>query len=56
MPPAPDPDPGPRPPSIEAPLEPTTRAAALDPARTVEILSEVLDDLGAAHHRPFSRG
>jgi hypothetical protein len=39
------PDPGPTPPSIE-----------LDPARTVAILTEVLDDLGAAHHRPFSRG
>jgi hypothetical protein len=39
------PDPGPTPPSIE-----------LDPTRTVAILTDVLDDLGAAHHRPFSRG
>ncbi len=30
-------------------------APALDPERTVAILTEVLDDLGAAHHRPFSR-
>lgn len=27
----------------------------LDAARTEEILNGVLDDLGAAHHRPFSR-
>jgi hypothetical protein len=26
-----------------------------DPSRTVAILTGVLDDLGAAHHRPFSR-
>jgi hypothetical protein len=43
-PPAPGPDPAPLPPQIE-----------LDPDRTVAILTEVLDDLGAAHHRPFSR-
>jgi len=41
--PAPDPDPDPAP-------EP-----GLDRDRTVAILTEVLDDLGAAHHRPFSR-
>jgi len=29
--------------------------AAGDPARTVAILTGVLDDLGAAHHRPYSR-
>src|SRR4051812_25027166 len=28
---------------------------ALDAARAAAILSEVLDDLGTAHHRPFSR-
>ncbi|CAN5582241.1 hypothetical protein BH20ACT17_BH20ACT17_10450 [soil metagenome] len=50
MPPGPGPDPVP-PPSIEMPA-----ALALDPDRTVAILTEVLDDLGAAHHRPFSRG
>jgi hypothetical protein len=40
VPPAPEPDPTP-PPSIE-----------LDPGRTVAILTDVLDDLGAAHRRP----
>jgi hypothetical protein len=45
VPPSPEPGPPPMPPSIEH-----------DPARTVAILTEVLDDLGAAHHRPFSRG
>ncbi len=46
VPPTPTPDPGP-PPQIRAPT--------LDGERTVAILTEVLDDLGAAHHRPFSR-
>jgi hypothetical protein len=27
----------------------------LDGERTMAVLSSVLDDLGAAHHRPFSR-
>ena len=36
-----------------APVPPAVRAA--DPARTAAILVEVLDDLGAARHRPFSR-
>jgi len=27
----------------------------LDPDETVAALEAVLDDLGAAHHRPFSR-
>jgi hypothetical protein len=40
VPPVPEPDPTP-PPSIE-----------LDPGRTVAILTDVLDDLGAAHRRP----
>jgi hypothetical protein len=31
-------------------------AAALDPERVLVILDEALDALGAAHHRPFSRG
>ena len=30
--------------------------AALDPERARLILDEALDTLGAAHHRPFSRG
>ena len=43
-PPGPEPDPAPLPPQIE-----------LDPQRTTAILTEVLDDLGGAHRRPFSR-
>ena len=42
----PEPDPPPPPP----PPEP-----AIDPDRAVATLSGVLDTLGAAHHRPFSR-
>jgi hypothetical protein len=34
---------------------PPPQIKALDSERTVAILTEVLDDLGAAHHRPFSR-
>jgi len=48
----PGPAPDPMPPTIETPDEP----GSLDTERTVAILSDVLDDLGAAHHRPFSRG
>jgi hypothetical protein len=48
VPPAPDPDPTP-PPAIEAPAPPP--AAELDPERIVAVLTQVLDDLGAAHHR-----
>jgi hypothetical protein len=63
----PSPDPGPTPPSIEAPdpdpappaieapgaepAPPPAGAAELDPDRVVAILTRVLDDLGAAHHR-----
>jgi hypothetical protein len=43
-PPGPEPDPAPMPPQIR-----------LDPERTVAILTEVLDDLGGAHRRPFAR-
>jgi hypothetical protein len=43
-PPGPEPDPAPMPPQIR-----------LDPQRTVAILTEVLDDLGGAHRRPFAR-
>ncbi len=62
-PPAPTPQPGPLPPASPDPVPPTPAPApppppqirALDSARTEAILAEVLDDLGAAHHRPFSR-
>ncbi|MBA3328107.1 MAG: hypothetical protein H0T43_07380 [Solirubrobacterales bacterium] len=54
-PPAPPAEPDPAPPTIHVP--PAAGAPApLDPERTVAILTDVLDDLGAAHHRPFSRG
>lgn len=53
-PPAPDPVP-PAPAPAPDPMPPQIRAPAMDPERTVAILTEVLDDLGAAHHRPFSR-
>jgi hypothetical protein len=49
-PPAPDPEPTPPEPD-PAPTLPTPSSA-----QTVAILTDVLDDLGAAHHRPFSRG
>jgi hypothetical protein len=48
VPPAPEPDP--TPPSIEAP-DPPPAAAELDPERTVAILTQMLDDLGADHRR-----
>jgi hypothetical protein len=48
VPPAPYPEPTP-PPAIEAPAPPP--AAELDPDRIVAVLTQVLDDLGAAHHR-----
>jgi hypothetical protein len=44
-------EPGPQP----APV-PEMAPASLDATRAEEILSGVLDDLGAARHRPFSRG
>ena len=44
-------EPGPAPASV-----PEMAPASLDARRAEEILSGVLDDLGAAHHRPFSRG
>ena len=49
--PVPDPEP-PKHPEPEDPLP----AAQLDGDRAVAILTEVLDNLGSAHHRPFSRG
>src|SRR4051812_9007773 len=38
--------------ALDAPPQTPT---AIDAARAEAILTEVLDDLGAAHHRPFSR-
>jgi hypothetical protein len=62
VPPTPPPQP-PAPPSIQARpgalagAGPRRRAMAapLDHARTVAILTDVLDDLGADHHRPYRR-
>ena len=53
-PPPPGPDPAPTPTAALAPPE-VCPAPTLDPVRTAAILTEVLDDLGADHHRPFSR-
>ena len=50
--PVPEPEPPPREPEPEDPLP----AAELDDDKAVAVLTEVLDNLGAAHHRPFSRG
>ena len=36
--------------------EPEPADPAVDPERARAILDEALDALGAAHHRPFSRG
>jgi hypothetical protein len=49
-PPTPTPEPGPAP-----PLDPNPPQIRLDPDRTQAVLTQVLDDLGQAHHRPFSR-
>jgi len=49
-PPAPGPEPTPPEP------DPAPTLLTPDAVRTEAILAEVLDDLGAAHHRPFSRG
>ena len=49
--PEPEPEP-PLEPAADRPQEPDGPA----PAAMDEVLSQVLDDLGAAHHRPFSRG
>ena len=49
----------PEPVAEEPALEPDEDAAdpaSLDPERARLILDEALDTLGAAHHRPFSRG
>ncbi|MDX6723366.1 MAG: hypothetical protein QOD73_1770, partial [Solirubrobacteraceae bacterium] len=50
-------DPGPRPPMDVLSAEcPSTMPAPVTVGRAEEILAGVLDDLGAARHRPFSRG
>jgi hypothetical protein len=49
-PPTPTPDPGPAP----AP-DPSPPQIRFDPDRTEAVLTQVLDDLGQAHHRPYSR-
>ena len=56
----PEPQPEPEPePVAEEPQpeeEPESEPDAVDPERARAILDEALDALGAAHHRPFSRG
>jgi hypothetical protein len=51
----PDPDPEPEPVAAEPEAEPEPGPAPLDAVRAEAILTGVLDDLGSAHHRPFSR-
>jgi hypothetical protein len=54
----PRPDPAPEPPDpdpIPDPLPPEP-GVEQDPIPAAEVLTGVLDTLGAAHHRPFSRG
>jgi len=48
----PEPEPGP----LDAEPAQPDGPDALDPERALVILDEALDTLGAAHHRPFSRG
>jgi len=60
-PPAPEPPPlqpvpDPEPPKEPEPEDPLPAAQELDDDRAVAVLTEVLDNLGSAHHRPFSRG
>ena len=40
----------------EVPAAADEPPAAFDPDHVEAVLVSVLDDLGAAHHRPFSRG
>lgn len=51
----PDPDPAPTLATPEPRPAPAAVVAPLDTLATTAILTDVLDDLGAAHHRPFSR-
>lgn len=48
-PPSPEPEPEPEPPAAAV-------ASPLDEGEIASVLSDALDTLGAAHHRPFSRG
>jgi hypothetical protein len=43
-------------PELEEEVRPDEVSGALDPDRARLVLDEALDALGAAHHRPFSRG
>jgi hypothetical protein len=46
----------PEPVAVAEPVAELQRATTLDGDRAQAILTGVLDDLGSAHHRPFSRG
>ena len=49
-------EPDPEPVAVEPePLAAEPQPAPLDAERAEAILTGVLDDLGSAHHRPFSR-
>jgi hypothetical protein len=54
--PEPEPEPEPEEPRAAAGPGPDAAPAPLDADRAEAILAGVLDDLGAARHRPFSRG
>jgi hypothetical protein len=56
QPPAPERDPLPPPTPLPTPPEPGPPAAAEAPLDVEGVLTGVLDTLGSAHHRPFSRG
>jgi hypothetical protein len=49
------PEPEPEPVAVEPPPPPAEPEPKIGEDRTVEALTSVLDALGAAHHRPFSR-
>ena len=51
----PAPAPNPAAPATAPPVRAAPAAPALGADRTAAILGEMLDELGAAHHRPFSR-
>ncbi|WP_187369132.1 hypothetical protein [Baekduia soli] len=55
-PPGADPEPAAEPEPVAAEPEAPEAPQALDDERVEAVLAGVLDDLGAAHHRPFSRG
>ena len=54
--PLPDPDPLPDPAPLPDPDPPAAAAAGPSEPEVRAVLERMLDDLGAAHHRPFSRG